>query len=312
MRNLFLAAVTAGTVAFAQPCVAGPQLRVDADSAGTREITVATRAGQTERITLALGKAAVVRLDMDARDVLVSDPGIVNAVVRTPRRVFLLAQKIGQTNAFFFDGAGHQVLSVDIRVERDVSDLITMIHADIPGSNVRVSALNDNLVLTGTVASAQDAARAQDLAAQFVRLPGSQVDLTKVVNMLKIGAHEQVLLKVRVAEMERQVAKQFGINLNAMAQIGTVPLSLETSNPYGLAGQALSAMSNASFGPAGGAKNNVSGVLNALEQTGLLRTLAEPNLTAVSGETAKFLAGGSFPVPAGRDQQGNISIEFKD
>src|ERR1700678_959823 len=310
MRNLFLAALAAGTLAFAQPCVAGPQLRVDADSAGTREITVASRACQRERITLALGKAAVVKLDTDARDVLVSDPAVVDAVVRTPRRIFLLAQKIGQTNAFFFDGAGHQILTVDIRVERDTTDLMNAIHANFPDSNVHVSGLNDNLVLTGTVASAQDSARAQDLAAQFVREPGKQIDPTKVVNMLKIGGHEQVLLKVRVAEMERQIAKQFGVNLSAMGNIGTVPIDFATSNPYGLMGQALAAASGLQVGNA--QTNHAQGVLNALEQAGLMHTLAEPNLTAVSGETAKFLAGGEFPVPAGRDQQGNISIIFKD
>jgi pilus assembly protein CpaC len=310
MRSLLLAAVAAGTLAFAQPCVAGPELRVDADSAGTREITVATRAGQSERITLALGKAAVVKLDTDARDVLVSDPAVVDAVVRTPRRIFLLAEKIGQTNAFFFDGAGHQILTVDIRVERDTTDLMKAIHANFPDSNVHVSGLNDNLVLTGSVASAQDSARAQDLAAQFVRDPGKAVDPTKVVNMLKIGGHEQVLLKVRVAEMERQIAKQFGVNLSAMGNIGTVPIDFATSNPYGLMGQALAAASGLQVGNA--QTNHAQGVLNALEQAGLMHTLAEPNLTAVSGETAKFLAGGEFPVPAGRDQQGNISIIFKD
>ncbi|HTW33628.1 MAG TPA: type II and III secretion system protein family protein [Rhizomicrobium sp.] len=316
MRGLILAAIAAGTLAFTQPCIAGPELRVDAESAGTREITVASRSGQTERITLALGKAAVVKLDTDARDVLVSDPAVVDAVVRTPRRIFLLAQKIGQTNAFFFDGAGHQVLSVDIRVERDTTDLMNAIHADFPDSNVRVTALSDNLVLTGTVANAQDAARVQDLAAQFIRDPGKAIDPTKIVNMLKIGGHEQVLLKVRVAEMERQIAKQFGINLSAMATAGGVPIIAATSNPYGLMGQALSSASGVQIGnvgtPGAPGPNNMQGVLNALEQTGLLHTLAEPNLTAVSGETAKFLAGGEFPVPAGRDQEGNISIIFKD
>ena len=231
MRGLFLAAIAAGTLAFAAPCAAGPELRVDAENAGTREITVATHAGQSERITLALGKAAVVQLDTDARDVLVSDPAVVDAVVRTPRRIFLLAQKTGQTNAFFFDGAGHQILTVDIRVERDVTDLMNAIHANFPDSNVRVTALNDNVVLTGSVASAQDSARAQDLAAQFVRDPGKAVDPTKVVNMLKIGGHEQVMLKVRVAEMQRQIAKQFGINMQALGTVGAVPINLHDLEP---------------------------------------------------------------------------------
>src|ERR1700749_2327450 len=123
----------------------------------TRVINVATHgAAQSEHITLGLDKAALVQLDADARDVLVSNPAVVDAVVRSPRRIFLLAQKTGQTNAFFFDAAGHQILTIDIRVERDVTDLSTMIHNDMPNSSIRVAALNDNIVLTGNVDSMND------------------------------------------------------------------------------------------------------------------------------------------------------------
>src|SRR6185295_13031928 len=103
--------------------------------AGARVINIATRGGTvTQRIVLSLNKAVIVQLDANARDVLVSSPEIVDAVVRTPRRVFLLALKVGQTNAFFFDGAGHQLASIDIRVEKDVSDLSAMIASNMPGS----------------------------------------------------------------------------------------------------------------------------------------------------------------------------------
>ena len=319
MRILISLILCAGLGLAATPCNAGDVPHPNADQAGARVISVTSRGPNVERITLALGKAAVVQLDTDARDVMVSDPSTVDAVVRTPRRVFLLAQKVGQTNAFFFDGAGHQILSVDIRVERDVSDLISAIRVDMPDSNVKVSTLNDNIVLTGSVASAQDAARVQDLAAQFVRDPGKNIDPTKVVNMLRVGSHEQVMLKVRVAEMQRQIAKQFAVNLFANATVGGVPIVAASPPPYGLVGQALASASGAQIGSICGkipstlcqGLNNAQGVLNALEQTGLLHTLAEPNMTAVSGETAKFLAGGEFPVPGGRDQQGNIQIIFK-
>lgn len=331
MRALFFAFLSAAMVAAAAPGAA-QDARPDAYSAGTRVITVTSRnAGAPERITLALGKGAVVQLDVDARDVLVSDPSVVNAVVRTPRRIFLLAQRVGQTNAFFFDGAGHQVLSVDIRVERDVTDLLRTLKAEIPGSSIKVTALSDNIILSGTVDSAQDATRAQDLAAQFMREPGKPVDLTKIVNMLKIAAHEQVMLKVRIAEVQRQIAKQLGINLAGAAIQNGVPIAASTSNPYGLMGTALSELSGMQVGQVcGGATSTVSNPitalttggtcalqnkfqaqLNALDQVGLLHTLAEPNMTAVSGETAKFLAGGEFPVPAGVDNQGNVTVEFK-
>lgn len=287
---------------------------------GSRVITVATRADspQSQRITLALNKAAIVQLDTDARDVLVSNPEMVDAVVRTPRRIFLLAQKIGQTNAFFFDAAGHQILSIDIRVERDVADLASMIHADVADSSVRVAALNDNIVLTGSVANSKDAAMAQDLAGRFVGDP------TKVVNMLKVAAHEQVMLKVRVAEVQRQIAKQLGINLSTAVIADGVPIAMSTQNPFGLVGRALSALSGGRIGqvctsgaiPLSGSDctvgpNNLQGSLQALETVGLVHTLAEPNLTAVSGETAKFLAGGEFPVPVSRDQFGNVVVDFK-
>ena len=110
-----------------------------------------------QRLTLPLDKAAVVQLDADARDVLVSNPDLVDAVVRTPRRIFLLATKVGQTNAFFFDAQGKQILALDIRVEKDVVDLAGLMKAAMPNSAIQVQAMNDNVVLTGSVASALEA-----------------------------------------------------------------------------------------------------------------------------------------------------------
>ena len=182
----------------------------------------------------------------------------------------------------------------------------------------------DNIVLAGRVRNAQDSSRAQDIAARFAGDPA------KVVNMLEISGGEQVMLKVRIAEVQRQVAKQLGIDLAGAALVNGVPIAAATSNPYGLIGQALSDLSGtqigsvcpAAFFPTGSdsttttttngvasvvhtvtknapctSPNNVQGTMKALETVGLVHTLAEPNLTAVSGETAKFLAGGEFPVP---------------
>jgi len=364
------ALIVAGTIA------GGADARPLPNDADARVLNISTGngAGVHRRLTLSLDKAAVVQLDTDARDVLVSNPELVDAVVRTPRRIFLLANKVGQTNAFFFDGAGKQILALDIRVEKDVVDLTSLMKAAMPNSAIDVQALNDNVVLTGTVNSALESTRAADLAAKFAGDP------KKVINMLGVAGGAQVMLKVRIAEMDRNIAKQFGVNLSAGANINGVPMIASTSNPYGLMGQALSNLSGGQIGSACGASqflpsvaqaavssvtntttsltsttstgatldaagnvipagtplitsttnyggapktttttttnnsvcpNNAQGVLNALEQVGLVHMLAEPNLTAVSGETARFLAGGEFPVPAGRDQQGNVSVEFK-
>src|SRR5580698_3807673 len=312
---------------------------VDESNARVVNVSIHDPSHANRRMVLALSKATVVQLDADARDVLVSNPEIVDAVVRTPRRIFLLAMKTGQTNAFFFDAAGKQILSLDIRVEKDTGDLGSMIHAHIPGSNVKISGLNDNVVLTGSVNSASDSTRAQDLAGRFAGDP------TKVVNMLSIQGGEQVMLKVRIAEMDRNIAKQFGVNLQEAAIVGGVPIIASTSNQFGLIGHALSDASGGQFGAVCASAflpqqtiekiigtgafanqtgtlnttttpcsspNNIQGVLQALDQIGLVHILAEPNLTAVSGETARFLAGGEFPVPSGRDNQGNVSVSFKE
>jgi pilus assembly protein CpaC len=309
LRGIIAAAILAMA---ATAAAAGPAHRGLPDESKARVISVSTHSDGTahQRLTMALDKAAIVQLDTDARDVLVSNPGVVDAVVRSPRRIFLIANKTGQTNAFFFDGAGHQILSIDIRVERDVTDLGGMLRDNFPDSTIKVSAMNDNVVLTGTIGSAMDSTRAQDLAARFAG------GADKVVNMLKIDAGEQVMLKVRIVEVQREIAKQFGINLEAAANAAGVPIMAATANPFGLVGRALSDASGVQVGSVGASPgagpNNVQGILKALEQVGLVHTLAEPNLTAVSGETAKFLAGGEFPVPGGRDSQGNVAVVFKE
>ena len=303
-----------------------PDSTVQSNDSEARVVKITTGKGQpmNQHLTLGLNKAAIIELDADAKDVLVSSPDIADAVIKSPRRIFLLGTKTGQTNAFVFDSAGHQVLSLDVRVEKDVADLAAMMKANLPNSAIKVAAMNDNVVLTGRVASSVEATRAADLAASFAGDP------KKVVNMLSISDGEQVMLKVHISEMQRQIAKQLGIDLSGVKLVNGTPLAFSTSNPYGLLGSALSNLSGAQVGQVcplpstvqnplqvfttGGTcniNNNVQGTLNALETVGLLHTLAEPNLTAVSGETARFLAGGEFPVPAGRDQQGNVSIDFK-
>ncbi|HWU56794.1 MAG TPA: type II and III secretion system protein family protein [Rhizomicrobium sp.] len=369
-KALFLMALVAPPAALAAPARAVP------DEANAKVMTISTRdASNHQRLTLSLNKAAVVQLDQDARDVMVSNPEMVDAVVRTPRRIFLLANKVGQTNAIFFDGQGKQILSLDIRVEKDTVDLAGLMRSSLPNSAIQVQALNDNVVLTGSVASALEASRAADLAARFTGDP------KKVVNMISIGGGQQVMLKVRIAEMNRNVAKQFGIDLSATAKVAGVPGVISTSNPFGLMGKALSDLSGGQVGQACSGQffpnitssaasgvtgslansattgftdqivtnpvtgvstivrvptntlsntvtsgssfsnnlsssspvcpNNAQGTLRALEQVGLVHMLAEPNLTAVSGETARFLAGGEFPVPASRDRDGNVTVQFK-
>jgi pilus assembly protein CpaC len=325
----------------------------------SRVIQIAGPQNTARQINLSLNKAAIIELDRDARDVVVANPTIVDAVVRTPRRIFILALKVGQTNAIFLDGAGRQIANLEINVGTDVVDLNNQLQRNLAQSTVRADALNDTIVISGQVNSLQDADKAQQLAARAAGAP------ERVVNALTLDQRQQVLIKVRVSEMSRSIAKQLGVNVSAVANASGVPIVASTGNQFSLLGRALSDLSGAQFGqvcqviapqdvkidgtplnglpdsflpgqaanamgifpgsvnlPGAGlgfsatnlcqAKpNNLQSIVQALERVGLVHTLAEPNLTAVSGEAAKFLAGGEFPVPTSRDRDGNVTVEFK-
>ncbi len=256
----------------------------------------------SKSIILPLNKAAIVELPQAAADVLVSQPAVVDAVVRSPRRVYLLGLTTGQTNAFFFDARGRQILNLEIQVERDMDALSDLIGRVMPDSRIEIESVNDNVVLRGVVQSASEAANASELAGRFVGNP------EQVINMISVRDPEQVMLKVRIVEMQRQLLKQLGVSAS-----GSIPISNSAFTFTSLNGVAT----NGGLG-IGGSRPNPGGTLQdldasfqAFETNGLVRVLAEPNLTAISGESARFLAGGEFPVPVGQDD-GVISIEFKE
>jgi len=256
-------------------------------------------------MTLGLNKSAVVELPVDAVDVLIANPEVADAIVRSARRTYLLGMEVGETNAFFFDATGRQVLNLEIRVERDIDSLLTMLGRHLPDARIDVEAINDNLMLTGLVPNASASSKAREIAARFVG------DDEKVLNMLSIEGKEQVLLKVTIAEMQRTLIKQLGIDLTSTTLLNDIALSLATSNSFSLQGRSLGGATASASNFGNGPDTDIDAAIQALERSGLLRTLAEPNLTAISGESANFLVGGEFPVPTDRDRNGNIRIEFK-
>lgn len=265
--------------------------------------TPASSENSERRIVLPLNKAKIIDLPADASDVLISNPEIAEGTMRTPRRAYLVGNAIGQANAFFLDKDGKQILNLEIRVERDHSELSAMIRKFMPDTRITIEAVNDNIVLSGSAPNVAQADRARDLAGRFVGDP------EKVLSMISVDSGEQVMLKVRVIEMQRLISKQFGIDMDALYNTGGSAVRLLNTNPFSILNDPLSDTNlGGSF-----RRNDFDLDFNArvLEQTGLIRTLAEPTLTAISGETANFLAGGEFPVPIGRDRDGNVTIEYK-
>jgi len=261
----------------------------------------------SERITLPLGQAAVIHLPVDAADVMVASPAVADAVVRTPTRAVLLGQGVGRTNVFFFDADGALILDLAVRVERDMDGLSDALRRFVPEGPIRAESMNANIVLSGTVPSAS----AADTALQVARRWADDPD--QVISFLTIEGRDQVLLRVRIVEMQRTLVRQLGINLSANLNTASPTVNrIDTDNAFGLAGAALGGLTGRldllnALGP----DTRLGATFAALERVGLVRTLAEPNLSAISGESANFLAGGEFPVPVGRDRDGNITIEYK-
>ena len=259
-----------------------------------------------DAITLSLNKARIIELPRPARSVLVSNPLIADVIIRTPQQLYVLGQQIGDTNVFVLDDDGRQILQLEIRVELDLTGLRHAFATIMPGERVEATAVNANIVLTGTVRSSQAAENARLLARRFVD------DDDSIINMLRIAADQQVMLRVRIAEMDRSVGKDLGFNTQIGLRTGfggkdgkttsTVVSGFGPNNSFGNPASTGTLSGNS----AGFATMNLflgeffqtlQFTIDALESQGLVNTLTQPTLTAISGENANLLVGGEFPVP---------------
>ena len=242
-------------------------------------------------LALGIGKSMVVDLPRDIKDVLVADPKIANAVVRSPQRAYIIGETVGQTNVVFFDAEGQQVAAYDIAVKRDLNGVRASLKQMLPAAGIQAEGVGDGVMLTGSVSSPIEAQQAGDVAARLVG------GADKVVNSIVVRSRDQVMLKVTVAEVRRDIVKQMGVDLSATMNYGTAVVNFNNVNPFTanntplVPGNALTAMTKG--------LPSVTATLRAMETAGVVRTLAEPNLTAISGESATFISGGEFPIPTG-------------
>jgi pilus assembly protein CpaC len=295
MRRTMLvrSAMAAILTAFVGLAAAGSAMATDARASVVKAVSSDTG---SHFMPLGVGKSVVIDLPRDIKDVLVADPKIANAVVRSARRAYVIGAAVGQTSLYFFDADGQQIAGFDIAVTRDLNGIRAAIKQAIPAGEIFVEGLgHEGVVLTGSVSSAAESQMAFDIA---VRLLGGgsapiAAEGSKIVNAITIRGRDQVMLRVTVAEIQRDVVKQLGINLDGNLGLGSSVIKWNTANPFSAFGTPLSDSSvTTSF-------KSVNSTLRAMERAGVIRTLAEPNLTAISGESATFIAGGEFPIPAG-------------
>ncbi|SEP73810.1 type II and III secretion system protein family protein [Thalassovita taeanensis] len=269
------------------------------------------KGGPSSSLNVPMNRAVVVESETPFAELSIANPAIADISSLSDRTIYVLGKSPGVTTLTLLDATGRLITNVDVVVAADITEFKERLRQILPGEKIEVRTANDGIVLSGTASSASRLQRALDLAERYAP--------DRVSNLMSVGGVQQVMLKVRFAEMERNVSKSLSSSLSLNGSPGNVNLSggTNTTNTSGGIANSLAGLipgvneNNGAmlFGFDVGSVQ-VGLLLEALETKGVVRTLAEPNLTALSGQEAKFLAGGEYPVPVSQEN-GMISIEFK-
>jgi len=312
-------------------CVAAALIAVGAASAAHAADSIdSARVGglsdpRARTLQLGVGKSVIVDLPEEAGEIYVGDPKIANAIVRSARRIYISGVANGQTSIFALGRDGRRIATIEVSVGRDVGELSALLNAAIPGNDIHVRTVADKIILTGSVASAEEAQKALDIASGFVDdsnptppAGAGSVSISvgssggspsgsggnaasgsrgKVINSLTIRGLDQVSLRVTVAEIRREIVKQLGVNMSGTGPNGSFTLE----NPFAINGTLATSEGMLNWVKGG---QSFSATLQAFERQGVAHTLAEPTVTAVSGESAKFVAGGTVPIVSGQSCSG--------
>ena len=258
------------------------------------------RNGTGSVLGVPMNRAVVVESETPFAELSIANPSIADISTLSNRTIYVLGKAPGTTTLTLLDDAGRLITNIDVRVAADISEFKERLRQILPDERIEVRTANDGIVLSGTVSSTQKLQRALDLAERYAP--------ERVSNLMSVGGVQQVMLKVRFAEMQRSVSKSLSSTV-----------SVTGNSAAGFAGTGTISSTGVSIqdGNAGGAQFNIgvgnvqlSILLEALEERGMVRTLAEPNLTALSGQEASFFAGGEFPLPVAQEN-GTITVEFK-
>ena len=292
---------------------------------------IAVARGEVKSLQLGVGRSMIIDLPEDAQEIFVGDPTIANAIVRSARRVYLTTLQAGQTTIFALAADGRKIAVLEVSVGRDVGELTRLLKAAIPDNDIHVRTVGGSIILTGSVGSAADAQMALDIAQGFLSSAGGSVaaggapagggaaggtagatgqasaDGGKVVNSLMIRGLDQVSVRVTISEIRRDVIKQLGVTYNALGPnasggFGSGVPTAQIQNPMGVNGF-LNNSATIGWNMGG---EQLTAQISAFEQEGVAHTLAEPTVTAISGERAKFLAGGTIPIPSSESCTGGF------
>ncbi len=302
----FLKAALVGLTLSAVP------LAMTAPTSASADTLRVVKRGTNATLNVPMNRAVVVESDIPFAELSIANPGIADISSLSDRTIYVLGKSPGLTTLTLLDASGQLITNVDVRVAADVSEFKERLRQILPGEKIEVRTANDGIVLSGIVSSTQRLQRALDLAERYAP--------ERVSNLMSVGGIQQVMMKVRFAEMQRNVSKSLSSSLQLSGILGgSTGLNggTGTTNTSGGVANALAGNIPASNQNAGAVlfgfnagSTQVGILLEALEQKGVVRFLAEPNLVALSGQEAKFLAGGEFPVPVAQSDD-RITVEFK-
>ena len=267
------------------------------------------REGMSRSLNVVMNQAVVVESDVPFAELSIANPAIADLSTLSDRTIYVLGKSPGRTTLTILDASGRLITNVDVRVSADTVEFKERLRQILPNEKIEVRTANDGIVLSGTVSSTTKLDRALELAQRYAP--------DRVSNLLSVSGKQQVMLKVRFAEMQRTVAKQLSTSLGVFDQGSDFGVSGETGtfldgdnsifSPNIVTQPDIEGAISFGFGIG---STQVGILLEALESKGIVRSLSEPNLTALSGQEATFLAGGEFPIPVAQED-GLITIEFK-
>lgn len=263
-------------------------------------------------LDLAMGKGQLIALPKPAASVLVANPDIADVQTPSPSRLFILGKASGTTTIYAIDAEDKIILQQDIRVRQNTDEIAKALKAQFPQYAITLDPSPGTMAVSGQVENAKDASDIMKTVEQYLG------EKEKTVNRLSINQPTQVNLRVRVVEVSRQITQELGFNLETLTNLGAFKFDVLTGRSfYDTTTSTWSSSSTGAWSIGGGFHNSHStalGLLDAMDQEGLVTTLAEPNLTAVSGQTASFLVGGEFPVPVAHGNtttDNTVTVEFK-
>ncbi len=268
---------------------------------------------RTPSVNVMLGSAELVDLGQNVSDVLVANPGIIDVSPVRSNQLYIVGNALGDTNLMIMDDEGNIVKKMNVHVQMDTTKLEDMIEELYPDEDVQIRALTDQLVITGNVSTPAVSNSVANLVAQYAaevqNVSATSIDEV-VTNMLTVSGEQQVMLKVKILEVSRSALKDLGLETNLQnGSTGNWTGTVGTAAALGLGAPAQLGLFGLNF--ATGGFGPLQFLARAMEQEGILNTLAEPNLTAISGEQAGFLAGGEIPIPTQLDRNGNLVYEFR-